>query len=198
MRSTAGLLMALVLVPACTTALGGAEPPPKRLQPSDMVYAGAFRLPDESGGSSWEWSGEALAYHAGGDPQGPSDGHPGSIFGVGNDPQAWVSEITIPAPVISRTKNVEELPKARTLQPFRDIRGGLFRDYEIYRCGLAVLPKGPGHTVEKLVFCWGQHMQEGATEATHGWCGLSLSAPKMAGPWRIGTFWNYATCDYLV
>ena len=198
MTSTAGLLMALALVPACTTALGGAEPQPKRLQPSDLVYAGAFRLPDESGGSSWEWSGEALAYHAGGDPQGPSDGHPGSLFGVGNDPQAWVSEITIPAPVISRTKNVEELPKARTLQPFRDIRGGLFRDYEIYRCGLAVLPKGPGHAAEKLVFCWGQHMQEGATEATHGWCGLGLSAPKMAGPWRIGTFWNYATCDYLV
>ena len=194
----ARLFAALVTVVACTTALRGAEPPPQRLQPADLEYAGAFRLPDASGGSSWEWCGEALAYHPGGDPQGPGDGCPGSLFGVGNDPQAWVSEITIPAPVLSRAKKAEELPTARTLQPFRDIRGGAWRDYEMYRCGLAVLPKGPGHTTEKLFFCWGQHMQEDATEATHGWRGLDLSAPQMAGPWRIATFRNYMTCQYLV
>ena len=196
--STLRLLSAFVTVLVCGTALVGAEPSAKRLVPADLAYVGAFRLPEGSGDSSWEWCGEALAYHPGGDPQGPDDGYPGSLFGVGSDPQAWISEINIPAPALSRAKKAEDLPVARTLQPFRDIRRGLFRDYEMYRCGLAVLPKGPGHTVEKLVFCWGQHMQEDATEPTHGWCGLDLSAPKMAGPWRVGAFKNYTTCQYLV
>lgn len=209
---TVRLLLTFVLISACAPASCGAEPAPpaapaapakpaaptQRLQPADLVYAGAFRLPDGSGDSSWEWAGDALAYHAGGDPQGPNDGCPGSLFGAGHDQQAFVTEITIPAPVVSKAKRREELPTAATLQPLRDIRGGRFGDYEMYRCGLAVLPKGPGHTTEKLFFCWGQHMQEGATEATHGWRGLNLATGGMAGPWRVGAFNNYATCHYLL
>jgi hypothetical protein len=163
--------------------------------PADLEYAGAFRLPDESGGSSWMWCGEALAYHAGGDPQGEADGHPGSLFGVGHDHQAFISEISIPRPVVSKAKNVEELPVAKTLQPFADIRGGLFKDYEMYRCGLAVLT--PPGAPPQLWFEWGQHLQDTDTTPAHGFVGLDLAKARVAGPWSAGGLDAYRAVGYM-
>ena len=99
-----------------------------RLRPSDLVYRGAFRLPEPSGGSSWEWSGDGLGYCLDGDPDGGADGYPGSLFGIGHDWQHFVSEISIPAPAVSSGKDPRDLPRARTLQPFTDVRGGLYPD----------------------------------------------------------------------
>ncbi len=101
------------------------------IQPEDLTYLGAFRLPGESGGSSWEYSGYAMTYYPNGDPAGPEDGFPGSLFAVGHDQQQFVSEISIPEPIISSAKNPADLNTAVTLQPFADIRGGLFDYLEI-------------------------------------------------------------------
>ena len=83
------------LTPTATTV---AEPPsssptptaaaveaPGRILPANLHYQGAFRLPDTGDDLGWTWSGHALAYHPGGDPSGPEDGYPGSLFGTGND-----------------------------------------------------------------------------------------------------------------
>ena len=35
--------------------------PAARLVPADLVYRGAFRLPEDAGASTWEWAGEAMA-----------------------------------------------------------------------------------------------------------------------------------------
>ncbi|MFQ5434657.1 MAG: hypothetical protein ACE5FD_07255, partial [Anaerolineae bacterium] len=51
--------------------------PAQLIQPPDLSYLGAFRLPEGSGGSSWEYSGYAMAFYPGGDPDGPDDGFPG-------------------------------------------------------------------------------------------------------------------------
>ena len=67
-------------------------------------------LPDESGGSSWDYSGRGFTYYPDGDPVGGEDGFPGSLFGVGHDLQEYVSEISIPVPVLS--KNLEDLNTA--------------------------------------------------------------------------------------
>ena len=163
--------------------------------PKDLVYMGAFRLPGCSNGSNWEYSGYAMAYYPNGDPNGPADGYPGSIFAIGHDHQQFVSEIDIPRPVISRTKNLSELNTARTLQGFRDIKGNMFGELEIPRAGLAYLPPQGSQKTGKLYFAWGQHFQE--FEASHGWCELDLSNPKPAGPWHFDGFTNYATNDYL-
>jgi len=202
--SASGTIRLLVAVSALGLLAGppvarAASPAPnaRLIQPSDLVYKGAFRLPEGSGGTTWEWSGDALTYYPGGDPNGPADGYPGSLFGVGHDQQEFLSEIAIPAPVVSASKNVADLPTAKTLQPFRDVRGGLFKDYEIYRCGLEYLPRQGKQTSDKLYFCWGQHMEEGVTEASHGWCELDLAHPKTAGPWRIADLPRYVTTDYL-
>ncbi len=67
-----------------------------RLQQDDLVYQGAFRLPEASNNSNWEYSGLAMTCYPEGDPQGANDGYPGSIFAVGHDHQQHVSEISIP------------------------------------------------------------------------------------------------------
>ena len=104
--------------PAAPTEPGPPPPPPPPsgdlIQPADLAYLGAFRLPadapDEIG---WLWSGEALAYYPDGDPGGPDDGFPGSLFGSGHNWNQYVSEINIPIPVNSTSKDVtilESLP----------------------------------------------------------------------------------------
>jgi len=200
------LALLLLFLSACQkTGPDDAQPaddqpsPSSRLQPQDLVYLGAFRLPAGSNGCDWSWSGEALAYFPGGDPAGPDDGCPGSLFGTGHNWLQWVSEISIPAPRLSSGKQLSELPTAVTLQPFVDIRAGLFDwPLEIPRAGLACLPAQAGQESGKLYFAWAEHMGEGRTDPSHGWAGLDLDRPETAGLWRVGDHWNYVSGDYLL
>ena len=145
-----------------------------------------------SNGCDWSWSGEALAYFPGGDPAGSDDGCPGSLFGTGHNWLQWLSEISIPAPRLSTARQLSELPTAVTLQPFLDIRAGLFAwPLEIPRAGLACLPAQSGQESGKLYFAWAPHMGEGRTDPSHGWSGLDLEigrkAPACGGRETIGT-----------
>lgn len=115
------------------------------------------------------------------------DGFPGSLVGTGLDQRNLVSEISIPAPVISASKNPEELPTAATLQPFADLRGGLFDSLvEVPRAGMCVL--SDAQTGETLHLAWGAHFQEDAAQRipSHAWCNLTLGAPATRGAWWIG------------
>jgi hypothetical protein len=138
-----------------------------------------------------------MTYYPDGDPSGPDDGFPGSIFGTGHDWNQYVSEISIPVPIISPNKNLDDLNTATTLQDFQNIRGNLFGEFEIPRAGLEYLPAQGAQTTDKLYFCWAQHMGEGETNPSHGWCELDLSNPQTVGAWRIGDYWNYVTTDYI-
>lgn len=185
-----------VEVPESIVSIAPDELPSSLLHPDDLVYQGAFRLPEGSNGSNWEYSGYAMTYYPEGDPNGPDDGFPGSIFALGHDHQQYVSEISIPAPVISPTKNPDDLNTAITLQMFNDIRSGLFGELEIPRAGLEYLPPQGSQTSGKLYFSWGQHFQF-EQEPSHGWSELDLSSPQPAGPWHISDFTNYVTNDYI-
>jgi hypothetical protein len=200
-ESTTALLSAPTAGPSPWPGAKPASASAGRLLPSDLTYVGAFRVPDLAGPDeiSWKWSnwGSALAYYPDGDPAGPADGYPGSLFGVGHDWNQWISEISIPVPVISPGKDLEDLNTATTLQPFYDIRGGLFEAMEMPRVGLAYLPPQAGQSSGKLYFAWAPHLDEAATEPSHGWSEVDLAAPQPAGPWRIGEYWNYVTGDYL-
>jgi hypothetical protein len=170
------------------------EPPSDDvLTPDDFIYLGAFRLPDASGGSNWEYSGRGLTYYPEGDPSGETDGFPGSLFGVGHDHQQFVSEINIPVPVVSRS--LEDLPFAITLQPFADITEGMFGETDLPRLGLQYLPPQGAQTTGKLHFVHGQHFQD--FEPSHGWSELDLSHPNAAGPWIMNGYTNYVTSDYV-
>jgi len=173
----------------------GSFEPVKRIQPADLVYLGAFRLPSPSGGSSWEYSGQGLTYYAGGDPGGSEDGFPGSLFGVGHDHQLFVSEISIPTPINSR--DIVALNTALTLQPFANLAGGVFAPDEmtIPRVGIEYLPAQGDQNTGKLYFVYGQHFQD--FESSYGWAELDLSNPQAAGPWFFDGYTNYVTSDYL-
>jgi len=168
------------------------------IQPDDLVYRGAFRFPEVPGDFGWEWGGTAMTYYPGGDPAGPADGYPGSLFATGHDQVQYVSEISIPAPVVSPGKNVAELNTAQTLQPFHDIKAGLVDvdTLELPRAGLAYLPAQGSQTTDKLHFCWGQHFQNERV-VSHGWCELDLANPQTAGGWYLGEYSNYSTDDYM-
>lgn len=171
----------------------------RRIEPGQLTYQGAFRLPDGPEEYAWGWSGQGLAYHPDGDAEGEDDGYGGSLFGTGHNWNTWVSEVSIPRPVISPTRNVEDLNTARTLQQFADIRGNLYegRDLEQPRVGLVYLPPQGEQTAGKLYFCWAAHMGQGAKEPTHGWCEPDLSNPRPAGLWSIAGLDQYLTCDYI-
>jgi hypothetical protein len=162
-----------------------------------LEYLGAFRLPGAADGMGWEYGGAAMTYYPDGDPAGPADGYPGSIFATGHDWYQRVSEIGIPAPVLSQSKNLDDLNTAATLQDFQDVRADLFGEMEIPRAGLEYLPPQGEQTTGKLYFAWAQHMGEGETNPSHGWSELDLSDRRTAGPWRIGDYWNYVTGDYI-
>src|SRR3989339_46672 len=153
------------------------------IQPSDLVYQGAFRLPGGSNGTSWLYGGTASTYYPKGDPSGANDGYPGSLFATGHEWEQQVSEISIPAPVNSR--NVNNLNTATTIQPFSNIRGNMFGSFEMPRVGLSYLSKQGSQTSDKLYFCWGEHLDEGNYGGSHGWSELTLSSPNSKGPWRI-------------
>jgi len=161
------------------------------IRPDDLVYRGFFRLPSGSGESNWEYSGQGLTYYPGGDPAGEADGFPGSLFGFGHDHQLQVSEISIPAPVISG--NLADAPTAATLQAFTDLTEGVFpiEQMTLPRAGLAYL----SHPEPRLHFTFGQHFQD--FEPSHGWAGLDLSQPDARGAWLFGEYSNYVTNDYL-
>jgi hypothetical protein len=169
------------------------------IQPGDLTYMGAFRLPDGVAGSevrTWAWGGFAMTYYPDGDPGGPDDGYPGSIFGTGHAWEYQVSEITIPAPVFSASKNLNALNTASTLQTFRYIMDVSNR--EIPRVGLEYLPKQGSQTSDKLYFCFGEHMQAESGEMTHGWCELNLSNPQIKRGWYLNTsYYEYNTNDYM-
>jgi hypothetical protein len=161
------------------------------IQPGDLEYVGFFRLPEPSGGSDWDYSGHGLTYFPDGDPEGASDGFSGSLFGFGHDHQLFVSEISIPEPVI--TNELEEANIAQTLQPFADLTGGIFNAPEmvIPRAGLAYLAE----PLPRLYFSFGQHIQD--FEPSHGWSTVDLSHPEAQGPWVFDGYTNYVTNDYL-
>jgi len=168
---------------------------PQRVVPEDFAYLGAFRLPEGDANSDWTFSGYGLTFYPGGDPQGPDDGFPGSLFGIGHDHHQLVSEVSIPAPVITRDPGA--LLRAETLQPFADITGGMFGpDLEIPRADIAYLPQIGDQTGGKLYFTWGQHFQF-EHQPSHGWAELDLGSTDPAGPWLVGQLPNYVLNDYL-
>ena len=172
-------------------------PPPSGavIHPEDLVYQGAFRLPDEAGESGWDYSGTAMAFYPDGDPGGPQDGFPGSLFASGSDVTFDVAEISIPQPVNSR--NLGDLPTAGVLQPFQDISAGTIDPgaYELPRLGLEYLAPQGNQTSGKLYFSVGQHFQE--FEPSHGCREVDLSNSNIAGLWVFDGYCNYTTNDYI-
>ncbi len=170
------------------------------LQPGDLTYRGAFAYP---AAGEWAYSGHALTYYPNGDPDGPHDGHPGSLYAAGHTGDDLVGEIAIPAPVVST--HFDDLPQAAVLRPLADLTGGwkdncTYNDDCIYRevDGLAYLPN-----VNKIAWNLRDWYNAGGYDQDSlGWSDLDMSDAQ--GVWHIGArpsegdiFHNAKTCNYL-
>jgi len=171
------------------------------IQPeSDLEYLGAFRLPDEeSNGTSWSYGGRGMGYYPGGDPSGAADGYPGSLFSISHPYQNYVSEFTIPPPVISPGKEIGDLPVAETLQPFTDVTGGrqtggltgtTLGDIQYY-------PRQGAQASDKLYWVMFNFYMPPEDGLGHGWCELDFSDIQSQGVWRFDGFPFAATSRYL-
>ena len=173
------------------------------IQPEHLTYKGAFLTPAWiSDTEFWEYGGTAMTYYPNGDPSGPTDGYPGSIFAAGFDVLQYFSELTIPVPVISPAKDIAALNVAQTLQSFTDVTGGLYDPLieEMPRVGVEYLPAQVGQSSDKLYYCWGAHFQELDSPSdmpSHSWGELTLAAPQIEGVWWLGDLSSYCSNDYL-
>jgi hypothetical protein len=99
---------------------------PQMLTPGNFEYLGGFRPPlVEGSDSKFSYGGWAVTYRGDGDPNGPDDGYPGSLYLLGFQPTQLVAEISIPRPC--QTRSIDDVSVAELLQPFGDITGGIQR-----------------------------------------------------------------------
>lgn len=170
------------------------------LMPSNLVYKGAFKLPEgqDYETKTWDWGGNAAAYYKSGDKTGADDGYPGSLFASGNAQKMYIGEISVPKPVKSAKKKLSVLNTATNLQGFYDISNGLFESKEIPRLGLTYLKKQGEQYSGKLYYNFGWHMQERMKKSSIGWFDIDLADANMKGPWKVKNKRNYATSNYLL
>ena len=170
------------------------------VDPAELEYLGAFRLPGgETPPTTFAYGGNAMTFNPDGDPDN-NDGFPGSLFVMGHDRQAWgtlpdgnqVAEIGIPVPLAG---NLEDLPVAGFLQDFADVTAGYFSDMEeIPKAGMQYLDHPD--TGPLIHLAWGQHLQPPDTPS-HAWFNPMLSAPNLQGVWFIGSQNLYSVNGYL-
>lgn len=172
------------------------------IDPHDLEYLGAFRLPEgRERPFTFEYGGSAMTFRPDGDSSGEQDGFPGSLFITGHDRMAYgelldgsqVAEVSIPAP--RRSKDLSALNRAIFLQDFQDVARGFFANLdEIPRIGMQFLDTP--ETGPKIHLAWGQHLQE-ADEPSHAWFDPDLSEARLQGEWHIGNQPVYAVNGYL-
>ncbi len=150
------------------------------VHPNGLIYRGAFRVPD-----AFYWGGEAMAYYPHGDNA--NDGYPGSLFitDVNQREYGFVGQISIPAPLISATKNWDDLPVAQVLHDPVDIRPDNINgwgDYiDIWRTGLTYQTEEA-----RLYSVWSVHYTvTGEKHACLSCCNAANLNTK-AGAWYVG------------
>ena len=155
--------------------------------PANFTYLGAFRPPHVQGmKSDFAFGGAAIALNPAGDSASESNGLPGSLFIVGNPSDELVAEISIPRPVISQERRLEDLPQAKVLQPFADLTGGVRNHMtqgssEPFRIGGLHVSGGRIHwTLYKY------YNVETVDYPSHATSSLILASPDVRGLWHLG------------
>jgi hypothetical protein len=184
-----------------TKAIQTALPSGDLLQPSDLTYLGAFRLPGgDTPPQTFAYGGNAMTFNPDGDP-GNTDAYPGSLFVMGHDTMPYgdlpdgnqVAEVSIPVPTIENNPVV--LPEATFIQNFQDVTAGYFTNLEeIPKVGMQYL--NHVDTGPLLHIGWGQNIQP-PDEPSHAWFSVNLAVPNLQGMWFIGDQDLYSTNNYM-
>jgi len=175
--------------------------PTLRIDPvAELEYLGAFRLPAGTRhGTSWAFGGKGFTYVPTGDPDGPVDGHPGSLMGIGHDYQTFVEEVSIPTPIVSPTKDFHDLPVSRVIQPFADVtEGRLTHGLTGFVLGdVQWLPPLGAQISDKLYWVRYEYYLPDYGAYTFGWSESGFANLSSAGLWRIDGEAAAATSQYL-
>lgn len=178
---------------------------PKMVTPGNFVYLGGFR-PEFGDGNGYRYGfgGTAITFRPDGDPNGPDDGFPGSLYLAGHRRQQMVAEISIPKPFLSLDKNIDDLPEAKILQPFSDITKGL-RD-RMTNGSSEAFEIGGMHVIGSRLY-WTLYKYYNVTNKdylSHGLTTVDLSSNAYRGPWHLGPYlsgesrWNsYKNAGYI-
>jgi len=101
------------------------------INPSGFTYLGAIGLPED-----FAYGADGLAFNPNGDGgqtgSGSTDGFPGSFFvtDINQPHRGFVGEVTIPEPIITSTKNIEDLNQATIIQTPVNIRPDNVNNWE--------------------------------------------------------------------
>ncbi len=159
----------------------------RRITPGNFEYRGAFRLPqvEYTHKSRFAFGGFCLAFREGGDPDGPDDGYPGSLFTVGHDQHQFVAEISIPKPRYLVDKRGFNLLPAKILQDFSDVSDGFIESEsagtEPFKIGGLYVAGDRLHwTLYKF------YNVNGTRYDSHATSSLNIATPKPEGLWHLG------------
>ncbi len=157
------------------------------ITPGNFEYVGAIRPPHiKQNETTFAYGGWALAYRSDGDPAGPDDGFPGSLYILGHQSHQKVAEISIPSPVNSRLRLADDLPVAEILQPFEDVTDGILEEMtagssEHFHIGGLLVTDNKLH--------WTMHKYYNVANIdwpSHGVSGLNMQESIAEGPWHLG------------
>lgn len=112
------IIISSILSCASEVAAPAAASGQKLLQKPDLVYLGAFRVPDGQYGCPYD---DKCSFHYGGGPIGYNPAN-NSLFIAGHRHNQWIAEINIPAAVSSTT--LLSLNTATIRQDFYDLSNG--------------------------------------------------------------------------
>jgi hypothetical protein len=169
-------------VPATSSIVRADIPPPPLtrpgegplVRPNNLVYSGAFRVPQGTvGASTFGYGGTAIAIN-------PARN---SLFIVGHDAGQLVAEISIPE--IRSSANVDGLATATMLQPFTDVTEG-----KLGTLGAASMKIGGLLAYENRLYASGFLFYDAAKTqvVSHVVSGLDFSATRdVNGPYQVGT-----------
>jgi len=147
------------------------------LQKTDLVYQGAFRVPQGTyGTSTLNWGGTAIAYNAANN----------SLYITSHDHDQHIGEMSIPALVNS--SNINDLNTATFIQNFKDGLEGRLN---------SVNPSDPNKKIiggllvynnELYIAVWSYYDGAGTQYASHFVRPLNLSnTGNLEGPYTVGT-----------
>lgn len=152
------------------------EPTGDRLQPKDLTYQGAFRLPEY-----FNWGARGMSYY----PHG--SGGSGSLLIIGFDlRQAEFAEVAISQPVI--TKNWQALPVATMLRAMTNFDGNIVKSVgrdTAFSSGIEYVPRKGSQTSDKLYGSLDQWY--GVVEETHPTIWFAeMDGSNSRGPYHVG------------
>jgi len=159
----------------------------------NLEFLGGFRLPPDEEyqgqSSTWNYASQGLAsYPNGNKNHDPEKEFPGSLYAVGHTHYPQIAEVSIPIPSLS--KNLNELPYAKMLQPFSNdiwpkVYNGSWRPNgsEMVYMGIGYHPGGKS-IGERLYY--GIYREYTSTSGNvNGSLSLDLAPEKSIGAWFL-------------